>query len=95
MTVRVRFDSGLWLQYNDCNFLDRHQGGYTDLRNKEGGDLLAQVPNSVLSGAELIGWFDKCLAAADAQLGREIHESMEKNWPLVEKSAVPVPEFKP
>jgi hypothetical protein len=42
--IRVRFSTGLVLQYNDVNHLDRG-ANYTDARAKKGDYLIAQIPN--------------------------------------------------
>lgn len=47
MGATVRSPSGHSYTYNKGTFLERHDG-YTDLRDKQGGRLLAQVPNTWL-----------------------------------------------
>jgi hypothetical protein len=41
--ITVRFPSGVAVQYNDAHWIERGEH-YTDLRDKRGGRLLAQVP---------------------------------------------------
>lgn len=43
--MRVRFDTGLVLQYNDATWATRSQWGYTDIYTKKDGQWIAQVPH--------------------------------------------------
>jgi len=43
--VTVRFPNGQAVQYKGAHFIARSARGYTDLRNKKGGRLIAIAPN--------------------------------------------------
>lgn len=54
MTARVRFSSGLCIQYNDATYATRH-AGFTDLLSKKDGIWIAQVPSECV-----IEWVHPC-----------------------------------
>lgn len=46
--ITVRFPTGVAVQYNDANWVNRSSHGYTDLYDKQGGRWIAQVPNECI-----------------------------------------------
>lgn len=45
--ITVRFPSGFSIQYNDANYVSRHEE-YSDLLTKKDGYWVAQVPNTAV-----------------------------------------------
>lgn len=44
--MTVRFPSGVSIQYNNANYVIRHDAGYTDIYEKKDGRWIAQVPSA-------------------------------------------------